>query len=697
MWRYARRRALSAVALVSVVLAYAGIRLLGLNRLVTTDEPFWLGASANFYRALRTGELAHTYSLEHPGVPTMWAGVIAFWFKFPEYASLVNHNLDGLDGLYTIESVLRGVGQDPLQMMVAAKVAKVLMQAAFFAIALICLKKVGGVSIAFTAGALIAFAPFLTGLDSALHVDGMAAITTFAGFCAIALATERTNLGTITVKTAALWGLAGIVCATAWLSRYPALLLLGVVGLGLLLQLIAQRESASLLVRLRTAFVYGLTWLVSGVVATLALWPALWVAPRATLMDMWNYSVEAAGQGHEHPLIFMGVVKRGDPGWLFYPVSLLWRMSITDWLGLAALLLLAGWAGRRGHLTATLVRISLMALIYVVVFTVAQSLGAKKFDRYILPVYPLITLIASIGLVMFGRWIAEVGKRPTLRFAPIALVIAVNITIVGSILPYRLDYFSPLMGGPQAAVANMQMGWGQGGDQVADYLNQQTGNGPIIVQASALRSAFTYFLPDDSLVHFRKFDLMTPAGWYETDYYVAGFQQTQRDLVPVYDVLRDYPRAFTVEIGGVPYFEVFNVRNLPLPESLKSPTACNYRFGERMQLMQIIGRDKTIDLYFLSTGDSPEEAIMLTFTLTGSDGGVTTETIEAKPTSAGTMMRVTIANPAADGEIPLQKFGITISASINGETMQATAPWLPTPVLEATTQSECFYTAQPQG
>ena len=78
MPRFLSKPATAWIGLVIVIALYAGVRLLDLDRLVTTDEPFWLGASANFYRALKTGDFANTYQLEHPGVLTMWGGVSPF-------------------------------------------------------------------------------------------------------------------------------------------------------------------------------------------------------------------------------------------------------------------------------------------------------------------------------------------------------------------------------------------------------------------------------------------------------------------------------------------------------------------------------------------------------------------------------------------------------------------------------------------
>ncbi|MCA9833890.1 MAG: hypothetical protein KC435_08100 [Thermomicrobiales bacterium] len=694
MRRIARRRTPGALALVSVVFLYAGIRLLDLNRLVTTDEPFWLGASANFYRALRTGEYAYTYQLEHPGVMTLWAGAIAFWLRFPEYSSLVSGNLDGLGGMYSIESVLRSLNHDPLALMVAAKVVKVIVQTVFFGFGLIFLKKCIGSIIALSAGVLIAFGRFLTGLDSALHVDGMAAITTFAGFCAIVYATEQSDLTVIQLKPVMLWMVAGFFCATAWLTRYPAILILGVVGLGLLLLLVDMSRSParpSTWVLLRNSLIYGLAWLTSGVLTTVILWPALWVAPRATLIDIWNYSLQAARKGHENPLIFMGVVKYGDPGWLFYPVSLLYRASVTDWIGLVAIFIFGVWGYKKQILTKPMTRITIMALVYIVVFVVTQSFGAKKFDRYLLPVYPLLTLVGTFGLYVFGNWVAQRTRRPAMYIAPIILGIALNIVFVNSILPYRLDYFSPLMGGAKTAITNMQMGWGQGGDQVVDYLAEQEADGPIIVQTSAVPSAFTYFLTDNSSIQFKSFGLGTPAGWYETDYYVAGIQQTQRNLDPWYDLFTDRDPVKSVEIGGVSYFDIYAVRSALLPAQLSTATACNYSFGSQITLMQIIGRDTTIDVYFLSEEGVTSDPVTLNISIKPGDGSTLMQEVTFTPANPGLMNKVTINT--IDGDLQTAQF--TISATISGETAEVTAPWLSAASTAATTQSECYYTEPP--
>lgn len=164
------------------VLLFLGVRLLDLDRLVTTDEPFWLGRSANFYHALSTGEFEHTYQMAHPGVMTMWAGAIAYGIHFPEYAELAVGNMVVP---YGIENQLRKMGQDPLELLVTVKTTKVIFQTLFFATSLFFLQKLIAPGTAALTGLLIAFSPMMSGFDSALHVDGLFTTLCFAAIVLI--------------------------------------------------------------------------------------------------------------------------------------------------------------------------------------------------------------------------------------------------------------------------------------------------------------------------------------------------------------------------------------------------------------------------------------------------------------------------------------------------------------------------------
>lgn len=165
-----------------ILCLYVGVRLIEIDRLVTTDEPFWLGRSGNFYRALATGDLEHTYQMAHPGVMTMWAGTLAYLIHFPEYAELAAGNLENP---YGIEKQLRTMGHDPLELMVAAKTIKILFQSLFFGTSLLFLQKLIASGATVLTGLLIAYSPMLSGFDSALHVDGLFTTICFAAIVVI--------------------------------------------------------------------------------------------------------------------------------------------------------------------------------------------------------------------------------------------------------------------------------------------------------------------------------------------------------------------------------------------------------------------------------------------------------------------------------------------------------------------------------
>lgn len=493
------------------------------------------------------------------------------------------------------------------------------------------------------------------------------------------------------------WILAGIVSGMAILTRATGLVLVGVMGLALILQIIsgvlAGKHFASVL---RHSMIAATTWLIATAGTVYLLLPALWVEPRTTLNKLWSWSSNAATDGHENPTFFRGI-HHDDPGLAVYPVVLMWRTSPAEWLGIGLLFLLVYWKWKHGsERWISKFKILIVFSVFSLVYVAAMSVGAKKFDRYILPVFPAITLMAAHGLMWAKQWLSATIRPGWNRigYGLLAMAVVLQIFAWNSSRPYRLDYYNPTLGGAIQAQSVLQMGWGQGGDQVIDFLGNQTGERPIVVQTSAVPSAFTYFLENDSSVKFRSFSLRTPAGWYETDYYVAGIQQTQRGLAPGYDLLEDHEPVFSVYIGGVSYFDIFNVNKLPLPEELKSITACSLTFGESVTLMQIIGRDDSIDFYFLSDEETIQQSIEFDIGIVWPDGTSTVETTTLYPADNGLMSRVSI--PFPPGEIPLADASITIRGTSSSQLLPVSAPWMQDLPTNGVTHSECFYTVPPE-
>lgn len=491
------------------------------------------------------------------------------------------------------------------------------------------------------------------------------------------------------------WMLAGAVSGMAILTRATGLILVGVVGLALMLRIVSEIRSGQRVgLVIRRATGSGVIWIASTVGTIYLLLPALWVAPAQTLNKLWSWSSDAATEGHENPTFFRGI-HHDDPGILVYPTVLAWRTSPVEWLGMALLLILGFWAWRRRSKTSMVNgRFLIICVVFAIVYVAAMSMGAKKFDRYILPVFPIIAVLTAQGLVLGKHWLTSRNSVGWRRIGHTLVIVAVVAQALSwnSSRPYRLDYYNPILGGAQQAQHVLQMGWGQGGDEVVQYLQEQAAVDPITVQTSAVPSAFTYFLEEESPIQFRSFGLTTPAGWYETDYYVAGIQQTQRELSPAFNLMTGNTPVYSVEIGGVSYFDIYNVRNLPLPDALATPTACNLTFGEAVTLMQIVGRDETIDFYFLSTVATSDDQIVFEIGIDWDDGTSRMESRALAPASEGNMSRLTV--PYQHSDAPLKEATITIRASSDSQLLPVSSPWMDQGQ-SGETHSECYYSEPP--
>jgi len=169
-------------------------------------------------------------------------------------------------------------------------------------------------------------------------------------------------------------------------------------------------------------------------------------------------------------------VYEGDPGWLFYSVNYLWRETPVVLLGLFLAALMA--ARLQGILARAEGRVvAFWLLLAAGLFALLMTLGAKKFDRYLLPVFPFMATLAALG--WWSLLEPVFARRP--RGAPLLLGALVMAQAVGTLatFPYYLSYYNPLLGGARRAPDVMLIGWGEGlilqwlsTDYVVTYSNQ---------------------------------------------------------------------------------------------------------------------------------------------------------------------------------------------------------------------------------
>ncbi len=111
----------------------------------------------------------------------------------------------------------------------------------------------------------------------------------------------------------------------------------------------------------------------------------------------------------------------------------------------------------------------LIFLAFIALFTILITIGAKKGDRYILPVFTIFDTLAAAGVA--GVATLRLSTRTVLMATYIlsALLLWQAVDIY-RIHPYTLAYANPLT---KAFLGNRRLGWGEGLDLAAEYINSK--------------------------------------------------------------------------------------------------------------------------------------------------------------------------------------------------------------------------------
>jgi hypothetical protein len=548
-------------------------RGLALDRFVTPDERKWLARSANFYYALTHGDFSHTYQREHPGVTIMWAGTAGFLSRYLAYARETPGQFD--HDAMALASFLQAHGHEPLELLTAGRVFVVLGITVALMLAFLAAVRLFGFLSAAVGFLLIAFDPFHVAHSRLLHLDGLESSLMLLSLLALLNYLYRGRRRVDLVISA-------IAAGLGWLTKSPAFILAPFAGLVMLIELLRDLwvQHRFHIQRLKR-FVWPLiAWAGVGLATYVLLWPAMWVDPVGSLERVFNAASFYAAEGHVEPIYFNGAIIEieGDPGLHFYLVTYLWRTTpvVLVGLGLAAV----AFASRRTLLAQQPIRSTVVVLVlFTVLFTVFISLGAKKFDRYLLPIYAPLDLVAAVGWVATVHWLKRQRFAVLARFAaPVVLSIAIMVQILGTLwtFPYYLSYYNPLFGDGAKATEVMMIGWGEGLDQAARYLNAKPNAEQMRVMSWYPDGPFSYFFKGQTLRLGATWDVTTARQLLlNTDYLVLYIHQWQRQL-PNRDLLAYFAEQtpeHVVRINGLEYAYIYDMRDMP---SLDDPAGRSY-------------------------------------------------------------------------------------------------------------------------
>lgn len=438
----------SALALLFVLAV--GARLVGITLFITSDEDNWMRRAGNFTQAIHDGELERTFQSGHPGVTTMWITRI-----------VVGPEIERLAG-YTVQDhpVTRVPGF--MDLLIRARVGIIVVNSALLVTAVALAWRLLGFGPAVLGGILVALDPFVVAHTEVVHVDGLSACFMTVSMLA----------GGVYWWAGGRWGylvLCGLTAGLAVLTKAPSLVL------GLLIPIVAL--TAPLVDRKRWSWMAAIASLIAagliGVVIVIALWPSLWVCPMLTVERAIEFTLETSTE-HRPGNFFLGHAV-ADPGPFFYPTAVMYRLAPLTLAGLVSLGVLLP--------PRTLKQPTFLLILFVFGFLAFLSIAGKKLDRYTIPAFPAFDLLAGVGLWTLGLWlapmlsargVAERARHRLLVGALVALTFAQALPLA-MVSPYALAYYNPIMGGGPAAARVLLVGWGEGLDQVASYLNAQPG------------------------------------------------------------------------------------------------------------------------------------------------------------------------------------------------------------------------------
>lgn len=585
------------VATVAIALAVWLPRAFQLDHFVTIDESKWLVRSANFYQAVSHGNLIDTFQHGHPGVMIMYAGTAGYLWQFPDYVAHehVQHRWGD-----EFMDLLQSYGYAPIDMLAAGRTFVVIFNVIALTLAFLYAVRLIGLWPAFAGFILIAFDPFHAALSRFLHPDSL--LSTFMLLATLAFLAYHFAGRRLADLIAA-----GAFTALAWLTKTPSIFLIPLFGLITLIELAAHvtarpgwrwQELVNLAALWRVVRALAI-WAVAAVAVYFALWPALWVNPEWTLAQVFDISSDYATQGHSSPVFFNGAIYNGDPGFWFYPINYLWRTTPIVMVGV--MLLGIGFFLRDSLVRRRAVMLTVISLAAsILFFDIFMSLAAKKFDRYLLPVFMPFDLLAAIGWVAMLAWLAgRVRARWSQVAAPgllgVALLVQAGLAI--NTYPYYMSYYNPTMGGADKAEEVMFIGWGEGLDEAARYLNQTVDTAQATVASWYERGPFSFF-----------YDGPTSSNRYvwEADYAVIYNHQWQRELpsrrmIAYFDTLTP---IHSVWLDGINYAGVYDMRDAPpAPYSVEWGDAIRLVYYDTYSGAMYPGQRFDMTIYWVKTGE----------------------------------------------------------------------------------------------
>jgi 4-amino-4-deoxy-L-arabinose transferase-like glycosyltransferase len=562
-------------------------RVTHLRAFLTPDEQLWHDRSVGFALGLLEGDWTRTLQSRHPGVTTMWTGTLGLAARYL---------LSGQSGSMSFRDFGAGTAFS-LDLVLYLRMPTVVLSALLVPLSYLLASRLWNRRVALLGALLLAFDPFVIGHSRIFQQDALTTIwTTLSVLCLLTALRARRPWAFTTIS--------GVTGALAMLSKASAFFLIPFAAFAATVEWLSEwRQRTSRTSRVRQLVGMVAVWILAMAATWLVIWPAMWRRPLETVSTVVGLTIANPSRTQAAGNFFMGQPVR-DPGPLFYPLAFVFRTTPLSLIGLTALivaLVISGVrairkrANRAEATTADCLRspTTWIALASLVLFTAFVTVAIKKFDRYLLPAFPVTDYLAALGWWwLIGLLTHRIHVTQT-KLVAAGAVIVLQAGMALSHHPYYLTAYNPLAGGGRTAQKVLFTGWGEGLERAAAYLNSKEGAEDLRVAAWYSPRCFSYFFIGQSwdLGELRSEQDLFNKG---IDYAVLYVNQVQR-RVPNGEMIalfQAHEPEYVVRLSGVDYAWVYRL-------SKTYPWRQEVTFGEQLKL-----EDSQIDPTEVQPGES---------------------------------------------------------------------------------------------